>query len=138
MQPDTGNRRIGKPEWLRPYQWLTVVTALLVLVQAVLASQWIFKGEADLLDAHEVVANILFLMVIGQAALTIMIRFGGRFGRQLLLLNGLLVLLTLAQIGLGYSGRDSADAKAWHVPLGVLLFGLAVVIATMAARPSED
>lgn len=137
MQPNTGNQRIGKPEWLRPYQWLTVLTALLVLLQPVLAGQWLFKGDADLLDAHGVVANILFLVVIVQTVLTYMIRFAGRLGQQMLLLNGLLVVLTVVQIGLGYSGSDSADAIAWHIPLGVLIFGLAVAIASLATRPSD-
>jgi len=126
---------IGKPQWVAAYRWLTIVTAAFVIVQAVLASQWLFKGETDLLDVHEMVANIFFLLVVAQAILTVLIKFPGRWGRQLVLMNGLLVLLTLVQIGLGYSGRDSADAKAWHVPMGVLLFGLAVATAMLAARP---
>ncbi len=135
MQMSPGSIQMGRPEWFAAYRILTIVTAAFVLVQAVLASQWLFKGEIKLLDIHEMIANIFFLVVVLQAALTVLIKFPGRWGRQLVLLNGLLVVLTLVQTGLGYSGRDSADAKAWHVPTGVLLFGLAVAIAAVASRP---
>ena len=43
----------------------------------------------------------------------------------------IVVLMTL-QIGLGYSGRDSADAAAWHIPNGVAIFGLAVYQVSQA------
>ena len=138
MQSVATTSLVGKPEWLSLYRVLSLVTAGFVLVQAVLASQWLFKGESDLLDVHEIIANVFFLIVVLQAVLTILIKFPGRWGRQLLALNGILVLLTLVQTGLGYSGRDSADAKAWHVPMGVLLFGLAVAISAVAWRPNED
>ena len=35
------------------------------------------------------------------------------------------------QTGLGYVGRDTAAAAAWHIPLGVTLFGLATIMATV-------
>ncbi|MGD9713488.1 MAG: hypothetical protein AB7V46_15690 [Thermomicrobiales bacterium] len=137
MHSDLVRAPIGKPEWLPAYRILTFVTAISVLVQAILASQWLFKGEANLLDLHEVIANVFFLVVVLQTVMTILMRFPGAWGRQLLLANGMLVLLTLAQTGLGYSGRESADAKAWHVPLGVLLFGMAIAISSLALRPAE-
>ena len=31
----------------------------------------------------------------------------------------------LAQVGLGYVGRETSQAAAWHVPTGVAIFGLA-------------
>jgi hypothetical protein len=38
------------------------------------------------------------------------------------------VLLVVAQLGLGYSGRESATAMSFHIPNGVLIFGLSVAI----------
>jgi len=43
--------------------------------------------------------------------------------------------LVSAQIGLGYSSRDSESAAALHIPLGVAVFG-AVVYQLLAAWPS--
>jgi hypothetical protein len=40
-----------------------------------------------------------------------------------------------AQIGLGYSGRETLEAAAWHVPMGVTIFGLAVYQMTLIPRP---
>ncbi len=34
--------------------------------------------------------------------------------------------LCFAQIGLGFVGRETIEAAAWHIPNGVLLMGLAV------------
>lgn len=44
----------------------------------------------------------------------------------------LLALLVIVQTGLGYLGRDSADALAVHVPLGVLIFGIASLLTNVA------
>ncbi|MCC6944231.1 MAG: hypothetical protein IT335_06615 [Thermomicrobiales bacterium] len=129
---------LAKPELLKPYRVLTLVTAVLVLLQAFFAGQWIFKGNADLLDLHEIMANVLFLGLVVQFFLATMIRFPGQAGRVIVGANALMVLLTTAQIGLGYSGSNSADARAWHVPLGVLLFGLAIAIASYSWRPTES
>ena len=129
---------VAKPELVNPYRLLTLVTAALVLLQAVFAGQWIFKGSSDLLRAHEIMANVLFLALVVQLFLAILIRFPGQTGRLLVGANAAMVVLTTVQIGLGYSGEDSADATAWHVPLGVLLFGLAVAIATFSATQSRS
>ncbi|MDQ3525717.1 MAG: hypothetical protein M3451_11775, partial [Chloroflexota bacterium] len=50
--------------------------------------------------------------------------------------NAALVLLTSAQIGLGYSTRGDSfvTTVSLHIPLGVLLMGLTCVVATMAWR----
>jgi hypothetical protein len=53
-------------------------------------------------------------------------------GVKIVIWNAALLVLVISQIGLGYSGRDSADAAAVHVPMGVLTFGLSVLIAGMA------
>jgi hypothetical protein len=40
----------------------------------------------------------------------------------------------VSQIGLGYTGSDSATAAAWHVPGGVAVFGLAVWSLALSTR----
>jgi hypothetical protein len=36
--------------------------------------------------------------------------------------------------GLRYSARDHPNAAAWHVPMGVLIFGVSVFMASFLAR----
>ena len=45
-----------------------------------------------------------------------------------------LVVLVVAQLGLGYSGRDSAGAAALHVPNGVLIFGITTALVALSAN----
>lgn len=122
-----------RPNLAPIYHWLAVLTAGLVLIQAVLAGRGLWLNP-DLIDFHEVLANVLFLVVIVQLGLTVAIGIPGALGRRLLLLNGALVALTVVQIGLGYSGRTELEARAWHIPVGVLIFGLAVAIAAIAPQ----
>src|SRR3546814_11575297 len=49
-----------------------------------------------------------------------------RAGRHAVVVAVLLAVVLTTQIGLGYAGRNSAEAAAWHIPNGVLAFGLAV------------
>jgi hypothetical protein len=53
-------------------------------------------------------------------------------------MNGLLLVLTLIQVGLGYSGRTDLDARAWHLPLGVFIFGLSAGVAAEAPHVLRD
>ena len=55
--------------------------------------------------------------------------------RWILASVGVLVVLVVIQIALGYQLRDgSGEAGAWHVPNGVLIFGLSVFIHTQLPR----
>ncbi len=126
-------RRPNLAPWFR---WLTLVTAVLVLIQAVFAGRGI-SINYDFIDYHEIMANILFLVVVAQLVLVFLIGIPGQAGKRMLVLNAVLVVSVLVQTGLGYSGRDSMEARAWHIPLGVLIFGLTVLIAAMASRVGE-
>jgi hypothetical protein len=130
----TESFQAGNPSLVMPYRGLTIVTAILVLIQAALAGQGWFKGDADFINFHEIVGNIFFLSVVLQAGVTVMLRLRGSLRSQLLALNAALLVLTFAQIGLGYSGRESAQAAAWHIPNGVLLFGIGTMIAILAMQ----
>ncbi len=84
---------------------------------------------------HGVVGNITFGIAILLAALAILLKRGGQVNDKVpvLMAVALTVILTM-QIGLGYVGRDSAEAAAWHVPLGVLSFGLAIYQTTLVVK----
>jgi hypothetical protein len=111
----------------RFFRWAALATAVLVLAQAVLAGRGWFV-DIDLIEVHGWVGNATFLAAITQVALAYVGWSRGAVGRLELGLSALLVVLLVAQLGLGYSGRESAGAAAWHVPNGVLIFGLSAAI----------
>ena len=112
-----------EPVWW--YRWLAILTALLLLVQPILAGQFLYNGKNDYVDIHEMLGNLIFLTAAGQLVLAFLAR--KTFGFGLVGHNLGLVTLIVAQIGLGYSGRDNTDSLAYHIPLGVLLFGMGCV-----------
>ena len=118
---------------VRPFQILTALTLVLVMIQAVLAGRGWYLSP-DLIEVHGWIGNITFLAVIAQVGLVLAIGIPGSLGRKLLILTAVVAVLVMAQTGLGYSGRDSADAASWHIPNGVLIFGLAVAVAALASQ----
>lgn len=99
----------------------------LILVQAVLAGQHLFGSWS--ITAHGVIGNVGFVLALVVLATSVLLKLD----RVVVGLAALLALLVTAQIGLGYSGRESLDAAAWHVPNGVLSFGVAVFLSTRVA-----
>lgn len=110
---------------------LAATVALLVLAQAVIA------GRSDRLfgtwsiTLHGVIGNVVFVVVLADLVVLAI----GRASRAALVTTSLLTLVVVAQIGLGYAGRERLGAAAWHVPNGVAAFGLAVWSLSLALRP---
>lgn len=116
--------------WRRAYRGTAALLALLVLVQAVIAGQATF-GQWDI-EVHGWLGNGTFavgLVLLGLAIVTKPDRIG-------LAVVVALVVAMFAQIGLGYAGRTAAAAAAWHVPLGVTIFGLAIYNLSLSYRPT--
>ena len=129
-----------RPNLVPIYRWLVTLTSGLVLLQAIFAGRGLWLNR-HFIDYHEILANGLFLIAIAQLGMTLAIGIPGTLGKRLMWLNAVLVLLILVQTGLGYSGRTELEARAWHIPLGVLIFGLTVAIAVMVpgiAQRKED
>ena len=125
---DTGNSEGAREGLVLTERILGHVIGLLVLVQAALAghSEWI-AGKIDI-EIHGVVGNATFTLILGAVVLGVVTQVGAlRLG-----VLGALALLAVAQIGLGYMGRSSSAAAAWHVPLGVTIFGVAVYNIVLA------
>lgn len=127
-QPEQATQQPGRT-FIKGYQAIATVTATLVILQAVLAGRFLFV-DPDAINLHEVVANILSGLIFIQVALAFLAPFSKR--TLIRVATGLLAGLIVAQTGLGYAGRDEADAAAVHVPLGVLIFGLSSVVATLS------
>lgn len=99
---------------------LAAVIVALLLVQAVLAGRSEVLFGTWSIEVHGIVGNSLFVLVVANLALTI----ARRATTPELTVAAALGLLTFAQVGLGYVGREELEAAAWHVPNGVLLMGL--------------
>lgn len=87
---------------------------------------------------HGVVGNVTFSIAMLLAALAVLLKRGGLIKDKVpvVMAIALTVILTM-QIGLGYVGRDSAEAAAWHVPLGVLSFGLAIYQTNLVVKSKQ-
>ena len=101
------------------YLWLSAVTLVLVVVQAVVIGQvYVGSGGAEL---HGYVGNATFAVSVLAALCALL----AGFDAWIKVLAGLTVLLLFTQTGLGYAGRSNLDLRAIHVPLGVTTFGVA-------------
>lgn len=98
---------------------LAGVIAVTVVLLAFLAGRFLFLGDL-IIETHGYIGNTVFLVALISLGLGLVDKADG----PELAVAGFIALLTFAQIGLGYVGRETADAAALHVPNGVLLMGL--------------
>lgn len=101
---------------------LTIFISLLILGQAALAGHSNRLFGSISIEIHGFVGNAVFTLLI----VSLVIAAVTRAGAARLATLAVLVVAATAQIGLGYVGRTSMQAAAWHVPLGVAIFGLTV------------
>ena len=102
---------------------------LLVLLQAVIAGNYERFGYGSWsIVPHGILGNVSFLLGVAAMVLTIV----GKLPKRLLTIAIALVVLMTAQIGMGYSVENNETLGAWHIPLGVLIFGLAVWQSSVA------
>jgi hypothetical protein len=113
------------------FKGVSHLATLIVLIQAILAGMFISGEDVDAVNVHEIVGNALFMVVLAQLLLGFLVREWSRFGLWLFVL--LLLMLVIAQTGLGYLGRDNTLPVAIHVPLGVFMFGFSLLISVMAS-----
>lgn len=120
----------------KPLRVVSLATMALVIVQAALAGQWWFAGQAHLIGTHGWIGNVAYLGALALVVIGFLDLRQGR-GKAVLGLAVALALLMTAQLGLGYMGRSLAWAASLHIPNGVLLTGIGFAIATLAfVRPS--
>ena len=124
---------VARPGLLPVLKVVAGLFAALVLAQALLAGRGWFL-DRDLIEVHGYVGQAVALVAVLQAAL-VFAAVGPVGGRApIVVLSVAILLLVFVQIGLGYAGRESADAAAWHVPNGVLIFGLSTANSAMVFR----
>lgn len=122
--PTASSPIASRAKLLQVFRVLAGLIAVLVLVQAWMAghSDRLF-GDLSIV-AHGIVGNISYLFAVGALVVAIV----ARANKVAVGVATAIVVLMTIQIGLGYTGRDpdSREAAAWHIPIGVTIFGLAV------------
>jgi len=126
----------SRPGVFRAFAIVAHVVVVLVLVQAVLAGRGQFNDSFK--NWHEMVGNLVLLLALAQFVLLFVAGVGGAMKRALLGTSLLLFVLIIAQLGLGYAGRDHREMQALHLPNGVLVFGLGVANVSLIARARRE
>lgn len=115
--------------WIPLHRFGTVGLVVLVASQAVIAGQHIFGDWG--IGVHAALGNAAFTIAVLVAAIAFLKLDSGPHR----VVAVAIVVLVSAQIGLGYSTRDSEGAAALHIPLGVAVFG-AVIYQLLVAWPA--
>ena len=118
---------------LTAIRWIASIVTVLIVVMAFLAGRGFFDGQPNLITGHGHLGNGIFMLVAIQIVLAFLLFQKGVVGRNILILNGVIMVLLFAQIGLGYAGsrNHNGAAVAWHLPNGVLLMGASTVNAVL-------
>ena len=122
-------------------RWISLILSALVVITAFVIGEGFFGGKASLIQDHGYLGNAIFALAAVQLAIAFLQFQKGTVGRNHLLLNGVIIILLFAQIGLGYSGSRSgaANALVWHLPVGVLIMGVCTVNSVLFwVRPSRQ
>jgi hypothetical protein len=120
MTQDVNRSATSSFDVVRGFRYAGIATVVLIVIQAAMAGRGFFFG-GELIKRHGEVGNITFL-----AGLVLLwFAFSGYRQKRLdqfdLIVSVLVVLLIIAQLGLGYGGRDNATAASLHWPNGVLI-----------------
>ena len=128
----TGSTPAGNGQ-LTALRWISAIISGLIVTTALVVGQGFFGGTARLITDHGSLGNLIFALASVQLVLAFLGYQRGVVGRKHLLLNGFLIILLFAQIGLGYSGSRSgaSGALVWHLPVGVLAMGAGTLNASL-------
>jgi hypothetical protein len=131
-QPMTPAPKDSSRRFLGANRATAMALAVLTLVQAVSAARSNRLFGSWSITVHGAIGNAVFVIALAGLGLALL----RRGGRAAVMTAGGLAFLVTAQIGLGYLGRTSLEAAAWHVPTGVAIFGV-TIYNLMLALPRE-
>ena len=123
------SRAITAPRWpVRLFAATAAAMALMVLVQATTAGQ-LLSGNAMGLTLHrEAVFLIIVWVTLAQLVAAVLVIRPGRGSARVLVPAVLNLVAVTVQIGAGF-----ANQLALHVPLGVSILALNLLVAVMAS-----
>lgn len=107
---------------LLTYRLLAGLTVVLLLVMATIAGQSTRMFGTWDIEVHGILGNVVFTIAVVMVVLAFLTQTRGVVVGHAVAFAA----LCFAQVGLGYVGRDTLEAAAWHIPNGVLLMGIAV------------
>jgi hypothetical protein len=105
-------------------RWLAVLTAVLVLIQAFLIGQALYVNGMTTVELHGWLGSGSFVLSLLLAGMAFMAYRRGEASASLVALACVVVVLMVAQLGLGYVGRRGGLPASIHIPNGVLIAGL--------------
>lgn len=121
-------------------RWLSGITTALVLLQAMLIGQALYLGDMTKLALHGWLGSGSLAAAIDLTGLAVIAARRGGLSSLAPGLGIVVVLLMVAQLGLGYVGRRGGWPAAIHIPNGVLIAGLlfALLMATLTPQTQAE
>ena len=125
---------LARPSLVLALKVVAGLFAALMLVQAYLAGQGLFEAEPDLIDVHGTVGMVVWLVALLQVGLAVAVFGQAGLRSPVTILSAVIFVLVTVQLMLGFASEDNSAAAAWHIPTGVLIFGMATANNTMVFR----
>jgi hypothetical protein len=126
----------ARPWAFQVYRVMTMLIPLLILVQALLAGEWL--AGHDVIGAHQAIGLLVLALALLQLVMVVVAGIGESVRTVAIIVNAVFFVLVVVQVVLGYAGSDHANqARALHITNGVLLFGLAAYNSTLARRAAR-
>ncbi|MCA9833063.1 MAG: hypothetical protein KC435_03905 [Thermomicrobiales bacterium] len=120
-------------------RWLVIILAVLMVVTAALAGNGLFKRGSDpwLITGHQHLGNLIFFVAIAQVAICYALYSQARLRGSVMLTSIGVLILTIAQFGLGYATRENlVNIVGWHIAVGVGLTAVVGVLITQLWQQS--
>src|SRR5581483_9982709 len=108
--------------WTVAAQIVSATLAALVLAQSGVAGQFLYTSTG-LRSVHRILGEGLGVVGVALVVCAAMTR---RTNRRLVVVAVWMLVILVVQTGLGFVGRETPDAAALHIPLGVIAFGVAL------------
>ena len=119
-------------------RWISGITTVLVLLQAMLIGQALYLGDMAKLAWHGWLGSGSLAAAVVLTVLTIIAARRGQLSSLAPGLGLVVVLLMVAQLGLGYVGRRGGWPAAIHIPNGVLIAGLLFTLQMSTFMPKAE
>jgi len=128
-----GGIAFARPDLVTATKGASALFAALMLLQAFLGGRGWYVDQR-LIASHGGVGILVVLAAAVQAVLVVLVGAPADARRRLAGLGTTALLLSAVQYAIGFATRGSTEAAAWHVPLGVLIFGLATAALALVFR----